>query len=95
MQVASFVEILDKDLTDKAMTSEVDLQPLILQSCASLIKEHLGKKQRRPPAVEFYAQWPRKLFDSGMFESLGWKALPQTDRDEHHQLNPPALLNKL
>eukprot|EP00803_Ostreobium_quekettii_P011112 evm.model.scf_1023.3 EVM.evm.TU.scf_1023.3 scf_1023:12077-20588(-) len=81
-QVAAFVSVLDKDMTDKLKTSEVDLEPLLLGSYASLIGEHTGKKLRRPPVVEFYSQWPTRLFGDKIFDTLGWSCPAAADGDE-------------
>lgn len=57
MQVAAFATVLDKDLTDRKKTSEIDPAPLLTGSYSSIISIELGRRLKHVP-VAFY---PRKL----------------------------------
>jgi U3 small nucleolar RNA-associated protein 19 len=63
-QVSTFVTLLDKDLGDRAHTSEVDLDPLLGASYSSLISAEVGRRLKAAP-VAFYARAPDALFGSG------------------------------
>ena len=71
-QVANFVQQLDRDLTDKKKTTEVDMALLLPQGYSSRITQELDKKVRKAPAVRFFApsQAPTALFDGGL---PGWQ----------------------
>ena len=60
-QVAAFTCILDKDLSDRRRTAEVDIQPLLGDSYASRIGAELKKRLKAAPTA-FYAQPPTALF---------------------------------
>jgi hypothetical protein len=66
--------ILDKDLSDRVRTSEVDVTPLLTASYASLLQQELGRKLRKGVPVAFYSSMPIGLFDEGLVgEGLaGW-----------------------
>ena len=68
VQVANFVQQLDRDLTDKKKTAEIDMAPLLSESYSSQITHELGKKLRKAPATAI-AQ-PIGLFQTGL---LGWE----------------------
>jgi U3 small nucleolar RNA-associated protein 19 len=63
-QVATLTAVLDKDLSDRAHTSEVDLDPLLATSYASLIASEAGRRLKAAP-VAFYARPPAGLFCGG------------------------------
>lgn len=56
--------VLDKDLSDRVRTAEVDIKPLLAGSYASLMHQELGHKLRRGVAVAFYSSQPSSLFDA-------------------------------
>lgn len=66
--------ILDKDLSDRVRTSEVDITPLLTASYASLLQQELGRKLRRGVPVAFYSSAPTGLFDGGLVgeDLAGW-----------------------
>ncbi len=57
LQVAAFAAVLDKDLTDRRKTAEVDLGPLLTGSYSSLVNTELARRLKQVP-VAFY---PAKL----------------------------------
>jgi hypothetical protein len=67
--------VLDKDLSDRVRTAEVDVAPLLGASYASLLAQELGRKLRRGVPVAFYAEQPAGLFDAGSIgvELPGWQ----------------------
>eukprot|EP00775_Hariotina_reticulata_P011229 gene11229-11378_t len=65
-QVSNMCSVLDKDLTDRVRTSELDIQPLLPASYASLMGQELGKKLRKGVPVAFYKTFPPGLFDEGL-----------------------------
>jgi hypothetical protein len=71
MQVVPFVQQLDRDLTDKRRTAEVDMAPLLSEGYSSQITSELEKKLRKAPATSFLSpnEAPRGLFDHGL---PGW-----------------------
>jgi len=66
--------VLDKDLTDRIRTSEVDVTPLLTASYASLLQQELSKKLRRGVPVAFYSRQPAGLFDGELMgeDLAGW-----------------------
>jgi hypothetical protein len=74
MQVAAMCAVLDKDLSDRVRTSEVDVTPLLTASYASLLQQELGRKLRRGVAVAFYSSEPGGLFDGEVVgeDLAGW-----------------------
>jgi hypothetical protein len=74
LQVAAMCTVLDKDLTDRVRTSEVDVAPLLTASYASLLQQELGRKLRKGVAVAFYSSTPAGLFDGGLIgdDLAGW-----------------------
>ncbi len=54
--------MLNKDLSDRRRTAEVDLQPLLPQSYASRLQAELSRKIKRQPPTAFYAEPPSQLF---------------------------------
>jgi hypothetical protein len=62
-QVAAFVTILDKDLTRRGNTAEVEISPLLHASTSSLCKQQLEKRIKSVP-LAFYPvnQTPTTLF---------------------------------
>lgn len=70
--MASFVAILDKDLTDRRKAAEQDIEPFLSASYASLVSEELRRRLKAVP-VAFYEQPPTKLFDANAAADwLGW-----------------------
>ena len=61
-QVAAFVTVLDKDLTDRKKTAEVDIGPLLTSSYSELSAAELGRRLKHVP-VAFYAQKAPELLD--------------------------------
>lgn len=57
MQVSAFAMALDKDLTDKKKTSEIDPAPLLTGSYSSIVSAELERRLKQVP-IAFY---PRKL----------------------------------
>lgn len=74
VQVSSMCSILDKDLTDRIRTSELDIQPLLITSYWSLMAQELGKKLRKSVPVAFYKTLPQGQWDRGLLgdDLLGW-----------------------
>lgn len=68
LQVAAFAMALDKDLTDRKKTSEIDPAPLLTGSYSSIISAELGRRLKQVP-VAFY---PRKL--TGLVDPEACKA---------------------
>jgi CBF/Mak21 family len=64
VQVSKFVEQLDRDLTDRKKTAEVDMAPLLPEGYSSQLRTELARKLRAAPATA-YVQ-PQGLFDGGM-----------------------------
>lgn len=65
--------MLDKDLTDRKKTAEVDLAPLLTGSYASLVSAELARRLKQVP-VAFY---PNKLTglmdpDKCTIDFVGW-----------------------
>lgn len=60
-QVSTLAAVLDKDLSDRAHTSEVDLDPLLAASYGSLISGEIARRLKAAP-VAFYARPPARLF---------------------------------
>jgi U3 small nucleolar RNA-associated protein 19 len=60
-QVSTLLQVLDKDLSDRAHTSEVDLDPLLAASYSSLIASEAGRRLKAAP-VAFYPRPPAALF---------------------------------
>lgn len=59
---ATAKQIMDKDLSDRKKTAEMDIGSLVGGSYTSLAKHELAKRIRQVPTA-FYAQPPEKLFD--------------------------------
>jgi hypothetical protein len=74
LQVAAMSSVLDKDLSDRVRSSELDLAPLLPASYASLMGQELGRKLRKGVAVAFYTSSPGGLWDAGLLgeEMPGW-----------------------
>jgi hypothetical protein len=74
LQVAAMCTVLDKDLSDRVRTSELDVTPLLAASYASLLQQELGRKLRKGVAVAFYSSTPAGLFDGGLIgdDLAGW-----------------------
>jgi len=68
MQIAALATELDKDLTDRKRTAEVDLAPLLTGSYTSLVSAELARRLKQVP-VAFY---PRKL--TGIMDTEACKA---------------------
>ncbi|GAX81728.1 hypothetical protein CEUSTIGMA_g9156.t1 [Chlamydomonas eustigma] len=72
-QVAALCSILDKDLTDRTKTTEVDMDPLVSASYSSLFSQEVERRLKQVP-LAFYQQPPTKLFDArDLSDFLGWK----------------------
>ena len=72
MQVAALAGVLDKDLTNRKATSEVDVGPLLTASYASMIEGELKRRLKQAP-VAFWARPPKKLFTEDAAADLpGW-----------------------
>lgn len=66
------VGVLDKDLSDRRRTAELDLAPLLGGSYASLASAELGRRAKRVPTA-FYAQRPARLLDANCAADFaGW-----------------------
>ena len=61
------MEQLDRDLTDRKKTAEIDMAPLLRESYTSQLQQELGRKVRKAPPTTFVV--PRGLFDGGL---PGW-----------------------
>jgi len=77
-QVAAFVSVLDKDLSDRVKTAEVDLEPVLAASYSSLITQEAARRLKAVP-MAFYTHLPATLlsndncFSSARGEKLaGW-----------------------
>lgn len=68
-QVAALCSILDKDLGDRKLTTEVDVDPVLAASYSSLFKQEAERRLKAVP-LAFYQHPPTKLFDSAI--SGGW-----------------------
>lgn len=66
--------VLDKDLSDRIRTSELDIQPMLPTSYSSLMAQELGKKLRKNVPVAFYRSMPTGLWDQGLVgeDFAGW-----------------------
>ena len=73
MQVAALAkQILEKDLSDRRKTSEVDMGPLVGGSYSSLITVELGRRIKQIPTA-FYQTPPTRLFDANcQADFVGW-----------------------
>ncbi|GLC39601.1 hypothetical protein PLESTB_000808400 [Pleodorina starrii] len=81
-QVSTFCAVLDKDLTDRTKTAEVNLEDLLgtakgegqqpggAGSYSALIHGELVRKLRKAP-IAFYSQPPTSLFH-GNFDAVDW-----------------------
>ena len=47
LQVSAFCSVLDKDLTQRSKTSEVNLSPLLIQSYTTLINQELERRLKQ------------------------------------------------
>lgn len=64
--------ILEKDLTDRRKTAEINMGLLTKESYSSMISAELKKRVKRVP-VAFYPKPPTKLFGEHCAEDfLGW-----------------------
>jgi hypothetical protein len=61
-QVAAAVAMLDRDLSDRKRTAEVDMAPLRGGSYASLVTAELARRLKRVPTA-FYAQKLSRLLE--------------------------------
>lgn len=60
-QVAALCSILDKELSDRTKTTEVDVDPLLTSSYSSLFKHEVERRVKQVP-LAFYKHPPSKLF---------------------------------
>jgi hypothetical protein len=65
VQVSAFVTVLDKDLSDRVRTSEIDIEPLLTSSYSSLFAQE-AERRLKSVALAFYAQPP-----SGVLGGVG------------------------
>ena len=73
MQVAAFATVLDKDLSDRKKTSEVELAPLLPESYASMVAAELKRRLKQAP-VAFWARPPVALFSQDAASDFpGWE----------------------
>lgn len=72
-EVASFTAILDKDLSDKKRTAEVDMQPLLGRSYGSRFATEASRRLKAVPTAH-YTTPPRALFPAAALGSTlpGW-----------------------
>lgn len=72
VQVAAYVQNVDKPLTDRRKTAELDIQAVVLESYGTMIRGELEKRLRKPPATAFYepADAPTGLFSTPL---PGWR----------------------
>ena len=71
LQVAALVGVLDKDLSDRKRTAEIDLAPLLVGSYAGLAGAELARKAKRV-STAFYAEPPRRLLANCAADFAGW-----------------------
>lgn len=69
--VAAACGALDKDLSDKRKTAEVDITELLDGSYAAMFRKEAGRRMKAVPTA-FYREPPSKLFDTGMEDFAGW-----------------------
>lgn len=83
--------VLDKDLSDRVRTSELDIQPLLPASYASLMAQELGGKLRKGVAVAFYKTQPHGLWDTGLVgdDLQGWDLAAPAPQKEHEKVMQP------
>ena len=71
-QVSTYCAILEKDLTNRRKTSEVEISELLGASYSSLFTREVERRLKQVPAA-FYAQPPTALFDASSAEDFaGW-----------------------
>lgn len=71
--MSAFCAILDKDVSDRTKTTEVDLSPLLAASYASLFTTEVERRLKQVP-IAFYQQAPAKLFDINCHDDfVGWE----------------------
>lgn len=70
-QVSAFVTVLDKDLSERTKTSEVDLDPLLRTSYKGLFTQEVTRKLRKPPAIAFFKTPRTTLFDGAELAFFG------------------------
>eukprot|EP00191_Tetraselmis_sp_GSL018_P021538 CAMPEP_0177578348 /NCGR_PEP_ID=MMETSP0419_2-20121207/296_1 /TAXON_ID=582737 /ORGANISM="Tetraselmis sp., Strain GSL018" /LENGTH=576 /DNA_ID=CAMNT_0019066777 /DNA_START=92 /DNA_END=1823 /DNA_ORIENTATION=- len=65
--------MLEKDITDRRKTAEIDIETLTCQSYSSMVEAELKRRLKRVP-IAFYPNPPRKLFDDEMQTFFpGWR----------------------
>ena len=69
--VAAACGALDKDLSDKRKTAEVDVTELLDGSYAAMFRKEAGRRMKAVPTA-FYRQPPNKLFNTGLEDFAGW-----------------------
>lgn len=70
-QVSALCSILDKDLSNRRLTTEVDVDPVLGASYSSLLKQEAERRMKHVP-LAFYKENPQKLFsadDTGFAEA--------------------------
>lgn len=73
-EVAAFTAVLDKDLSDKRRTAEVDMQPILGRSYASRFTTEVSRRLKGVP-VAYYAKPQTALFPeaTATVSMPGWK----------------------
>jgi U3 small nucleolar RNA-associated protein 19 len=68
-----FAAVLDKDLSDRKKTAEVDMAPLRGGSYASMLTGELSRRLKRVPTA-FYAERPARLLapEACARDFVGW-----------------------
>lgn len=70
--VSSYCSILDKDLSDRRRTAEIDVGDVLTASYASLFTREVERRLKEVPAA-FYAQAPSKLMNEQLAQDFpGW-----------------------
>jgi U3 small nucleolar RNA-associated protein 19 len=70
-QVSALCSILDKDLANRRLTTEVDLDPVLAASYSSLLKQEAERRIKHVP-LAFFKEVPQKLFDPAERAFHGW-----------------------
>ena len=72
-QVARMAAILDKDMTDRRKTAEVDISTLVTASYLTLMGCELQKRTRRAAPAAFHRERPKALFGlEWLADADGW-----------------------
>ena len=72
LQVASFCGTLEKDLSDRRKTAEIDIAEILTASYASMFNTEAERRIKGVPTA-FYQRAPTKLFDANCLADFpGW-----------------------